>query len=204
MPTPPSLPSLPGLGWSVHKKPIFSTTVNSHVSGREVRNAHYVNPLWEFELTYDGLDSSNTYPGLQNNSLQTLMGLYLQCGGQRDTFLYTDSTDSSVTDQLVGVGTGSATQFTLQRTLGGFTEPAGWVNTLTGVKVNGSPLSGGQFSLTTPNTLVLVTPPGAGLQVAATFTYSFICRFLEDSVDFEQFMSSMWTVKSLRFRSVRS
>ena len=37
--TPPSFPTLAGLGWSVHKKPVFSTIVASHVSGREVRDA---------------------------------------------------------------------------------------------------------------------------------------------------------------------
>ena len=41
MTTPPSFPSLAGQGWSVHKKPIFSTIVASHVSGREVRDALY-------------------------------------------------------------------------------------------------------------------------------------------------------------------
>src|SRR5579862_2349234 len=49
--TPPSFPTLAGLGWSVHKKPVFSTVVASHVSGREVRDALYQNPIWQFELT---------------------------------------------------------------------------------------------------------------------------------------------------------
>ena len=40
----------------MHKKPTFATIVASHVSGREVRDALYVNPIWQFELTFDGLD----------------------------------------------------------------------------------------------------------------------------------------------------
>ena len=76
-------PLASGLGWSVHKKPVFSTIVASHVSGREVRDALYQNPIWQFELTFDGLDStSSTYPGLGANSLQSLMGFFLQCQGQ--------------------------------------------------------------------------------------------------------------------------
>ena len=95
--TPPPLPSLSGLGWSVHKKPIFSTIVASHVSGREVRDALYQNPIWQFELTVDGMDStSSTYAGLGGNSLQSLMGFFLQCQGQYLTFLYTDPTDNAV------------------------------------------------------------------------------------------------------------
>ncbi len=95
MSTPPSFPSLAGQGWSVHKKPIFSTIVASHISGREVRDALYQNPIWEFEVTFDGLGSDSiTYPGVGAQSLQAIMGLYLQCLGQYGTFLYTDPTDS--------------------------------------------------------------------------------------------------------------
>ena len=35
MTTPPSFPTLAGLGWSVHKKPVFSTMVANHVSAVE-------------------------------------------------------------------------------------------------------------------------------------------------------------------------
>ena len=57
MTTPPSFPTLAGIGWSVHKKPLFSTLVASHASGREVRDALYRNPIWQFELTFDALSS---------------------------------------------------------------------------------------------------------------------------------------------------
>ena len=52
MTTPPSFPTLSGQSWSIHKKPIFSTVVAQHVSGREVRDALYQNPIWEFELAF--------------------------------------------------------------------------------------------------------------------------------------------------------
>ena len=99
MTMPPSFPTLPGLGWSVHKKPVFSTLVASHVSGREVRDALYQNPIWQFELTFDALSSSPTsYPGAGANSLQALMGFFLQMQGQFGTFLYNDPTDSAATN----------------------------------------------------------------------------------------------------------
>ncbi len=119
-----SLPILAGQGWSVHKKPTFATLVAPHASGREVRSALYTNPIWKFEATYDGLDSSpSTYPGLGGSSLQSLMGLFLQCQGQFGTFLYYDPTDYSLTNQPFGVGDGTTTAFPLLRTLGGFSEP---------------------------------------------------------------------------------
>jgi hypothetical protein len=125
MSAPPFFPTLSGQGWSVHKKPTFSNIVASHVSGREVRAALYQNPIWQFELTFDGLDgtASGAYGGLGASSLQGLMGLFLQCQGQFGSFLYYDPTDYSVAMQPFGTGDGTTTTFQLQRTLGGFSEP---------------------------------------------------------------------------------
>jgi hypothetical protein len=204
MTTPPTFPSLPGQGWSVHKKPKFSTIVASHVSGREVRDALWQYPIWEFELTYDALASDSTsYPGLGAQSLQNLMGLFLQCQGQLATFLYVDPTDNSANAQMIGIGTGSQTVFTVVRALGGFFEPVGWVTSIASVSLNGVNQPSG-WSLTTPNTLVFTSAPGAGVAVAASFSYAFQCRFLDDSEDFEQFMQNLWALRSLKFRSVRS
>ena len=204
MTTPPTFPSLPGQGWSVHKKPTFSTIVASHVSGREVRDPLWQYPLWEFELSYDGLAGDATsYPGLGAQSLQSLMGLYLQCQGQFGTFLYIDPTDSAASAQSLGAGTGAQTTFPMGRALGGFFEPVGWVVSIANVTLNGVNQPSG-WSLVTPNILTFATPPGAGVAVAASFSYAFQCRFLEDSEDFEQFMLNLWALRSLKFRSVRS
>jgi hypothetical protein len=203
MTTPLTFPALPGQGWTVHKKPTFSTLVANHVSGREVRDSLWQYPLWEFELAFDALASdSASYPGIGAQSLQSLMGLFLQCQGQFGTFLYVDPTDNAVVDQGVGIGDGVTTNFTMGRSLGGFTEPVGWVTTLTNVKINGTVRSGP--TVTTPNTLALGAAPAAGAIVTASFSYAFLCRFLEDSNDFEQFMQNLWAVQSLKFRSVRS
>ena len=135
MTTPPSLPSLAGLSWSRHKKPGFSTRVASHVSGREVRVALMSYPLYEFEAVYNGLASSATpsFTGLGAASLQSLMGFFLQLQGQFGTFLYTDPDDTAVTGQAFATGDGTTTAFTIERSLGGFLEPVGWVTTLSKV-----------------------------------------------------------------------
>jgi hypothetical protein len=203
MTTPPTFPTLPGQAWSVHKKPKFSTIVASHVSGREVRDALWQYPIWEFELTYDGLASDATsYPGLGAQSLQSLMGLFLQCQGQFATFLYVDPTDNSAAAQMLGLGTGLQTTFTMVRALGGFFEPVGWVTSIASVTLNGVNQPSG-WSLTTPNTLVFTSAPAAGVAVAASFSYAFQCRFLDDAEDFEQFMQNLWALRSLKFQSVR-
>ena len=204
MTTPPSFPTLAGLGWSVHKKPLFSTIVASHVSGREVRDALYQNQIWQFELTFDGLDSTgSTYPGLGANSLQSLMGFFLQMQGQYGTFLYADPTDSAVTSGVIATGDGSTTAFTFARFLGSFFEPVGWVTSVSNVYLNGVNQASG-WSLSPPNGLVFTSAPGNGVAITASFAYAFVCRFAADDQGFEQFMSNLWRAQSVKFRSVRT
>jgi hypothetical protein len=201
--TPPSFPTLAGLGWSVHKKPVFSTIVASHVSGREVRDALYQNPIWQFELTIDGMDSSTGfYPNLGAQSQQALLGFFLSCQGQYSTFLYTDPTDNSVTGGAIATGDGTTTTFTFSRYMGTFFEPVGWVTSVSSVEVNSSVVS--DWSLSTPNSLVFSSAPASGAQITATFEYAFQCRFSDDDMDFEQFMQNLWSVESVRFQSVRT
>jgi hypothetical protein len=172
--TPPSFPSLAGQGWSVHKKPLFSTRVASHASGREARTPFFSYPLYEFELTFDALDSGSRYPGLGSYGLQSLMGLFLSVQGQFGTFLYTDPTDNAVISQTIASGDGTTTAFPFVRTLGGFTEPVGWVTGVNNVYLNGVVQKSG-FSLNTPNTLAFLTAPGAGTVIAADFRAGSAC-----------------------------
>jgi hypothetical protein len=205
MTTPPSFPALAGLGWSTHKKPTFATVVARHASGREVRNPLYQNPIWQFELTFDGMTSSASGPfiALGAGSLQSLMGLFLQCQGQCGTFLYMDPTDSAATGRTIATGDGATMSFLFTRPLGGFVEPVGWVTSVSAVYLNGVSQGSG-WSLSTPNSLVFTSAPGSGVIVSADFAWAFECRFDDDEVDFEQFMANVWTLKGLKFRSVRT
>ena len=196
-----SFPILPGQAWSVHKKPMFSTRVVSHSSGREVRSGFYSFPKYEFELQFDGLDSSSKRSGLQFQSLQTLMGFFLSCGGQRDSFLYSDPTDNLATSQTFGTGDGVKTSFVLVKNIGGFIEPANYVNTITNVKINGVNTTSYTFNL--PNIITFNTAPAVGSILVVSFSYSYECRFLEDQLDFENIMNGLWQVKSVKFRSLK-
>ena len=206
MTTPSALPSLPGLAWSRHKKPGFSTRVASHVSGREVRVALMSYPLYEFEAVYNGLTSSATatFASLGSSSLQSLMGFFLQLLGQVGIFLYTDPDDNSVTGQGIGAGDGTTLSFVMGRTLGGFNEPVGWVTNVVNVYLNGVRQSASSWAFTAPNSLGFYTAPGAGVAITADFTYAFQCRFLDDRMDFEEFMSSLWKLDSMKFRSIKA
>ncbi len=163
MTAPPIFPALPGLGWSVHKKPTLSTRVASHTSGREVRAGLYAHALYEFELTFDGLDSSGVWTGLQAQSLQTLMGFFLTAQGQLNTFLYVDPTDNSAADETIGAGDGTTTTFTLGRSIGGLYEPISYATDISSVTINGAPAT--DYSFTAPNAITFSSAPLAPGQV---------------------------------------
>jgi len=201
MTPPPYFPVLPGQGWSVHKKPLFSTLVASHTSGREVRSALFTEPLYDFELVIDGLSSGTNYPGLGNSSLQSLMGLYLECEGSFGTFLYDDPTDNVAQTQLIGAGDGTATDFTFKRTIGSATTAVSWVEAVDAVKLDNVTASG--WTLVQPNTLAFSVPPASGSIITADFSYAFLCRFLDDQIDFENVQTGLWTIGSVKFRSVK-
>ena len=219
----PIFPMLAGQGWSVHKRPTFSTIVANHASGREVRESLYVNPIWQFEVNFDGLDSttSGQYGGLGAQSMQALMGLFLQCQGQFSPFIYYDPTDYFATGQLIGAGDGATTTFQIARTLGGFTEPviapvtAATTLNFPGqgavpasaptLSVAGSVLSGSAYSITSPGGVVtFASPPAIGAALTWTGAYGFLCRFDADDLDFEQFMANLWKLESVKFRSLRA
>ena len=117
-------------------------------------------------------------------------------------FLYTDPTDNTATAQAVATGDGTTSAFPFLRTFGGFTEPVGWVLSVQHIYLNGvDQLSG--WSLTAPNILTFATAPGSTVIITADFTFAYQCRFLDDQNDFENFMTGLWQVQSLKFRSVK-
>jgi hypothetical protein len=202
--TPPSFPTLPGLGWSVKKTPRFATNVATNDSGREVRNPMYTYPLWDFELIIESMASDSVmYPALGSQTLQSLMGLYMNLQGGLGIFLYTDPTDYSVTGQTIATGDGLTTSFNFARTMYNFLEPVGWVLTVANVYLNGTAQSPSLWSLTQPHTLTFTSAPTGTQVITADFTYAFVCRFLEDTLEFEEFMYNLWQAKSVKFRSVR-
>lgn len=177
MSTPPTFPVLPGQGFSVTKAPVFSTRVASHVSGREVRQSLFSQTLYDFTVTFDGLDSSGIDRGLGLLSLQTLIGFFLECQGQFGTFLYVDPSDSIASGQYIGTADGSTTTFTFQRTLGAWTEIVPWVTEINNVYVNGSAQAATNWSGAYPNSLTFDAAPASGALISADFVYAFVCRF---------------------------
>jgi uncharacterized protein (TIGR02217 family) len=192
-------PALPW-GWSVQKNPTWSTRRAKHVSGREVALSLYAFPLWAFELTFEVLSEEAAI-----QSYQTMVQFFLARRGGFDPFLFQDPSDCQAYGQLLGAGDGATTDFTFLHPWGAaLGEPVGYVN-VSGINVylNGSPLAADAWSVALPSTLVLDTAPGAGVQVSADYGFYFKCRFDDDVVEMENFMDQLWSVKSLKFTSIK-
>ena len=64
--------------------------------------------------------------------------------------------------------------------------------------------SASSYSLTAPNTLTFAQRAGRRAStISADFSYAFNCRFLDDQMDFEEFMANLWRLDSMKFRSVK-
>jgi uncharacterized protein (TIGR02217 family) len=202
-------PTLPGLAYPVVKTPTTSTRALTGASGVEYRAQNWSYPRWKFSLPIEFLRQFASY-----TEWTTLVGFILSQAGMFGNFTYNDPTDNvSPAGQPVGAGTGAQTQFPLVRTIGGFTEPILYCNTLTSVYLNGSLQSTSTYSLVQtgsygPDTIQFNTAPSAGVSVTATFYFYYVCRFLQDDPDFENFMAAnsggqRWNIQKLDFFSVK-
>lgn len=189
------LPLPPGLAWSVFKTPIWATDILTSSSGRELATARWSYPRWKFRLTYDVLRADATA------ELQTMVGFFNARQGSADSFLFSDASDSSVTAQSFGVGNGTATQFQLVRSLGGFVEPIRAVNGVPTIYVNGVSTT----AFTESNALITFSsPPANGAVLTWTGSFYFRCRFMRDEAEFEQFLKDLWNFKKCEFISLKA
>ena len=192
-------PVLPGLEWDVKKKPIFSTIIQKTASGKEIRSALQSYPRWEFNLSFSILRTSTGF-----SEMQTLAGFFEQQLGQMTAFNYSDPSDNSVTAQAFGTGNGSTTAFQLVRTLGGFVEPIQNLNGNPSIYINGvlQTLTT-NYSIGPTGLVTFVTAPAASTSLTWTGNFYYLCRFMEDVLEFNQFFFQLWDLKKLSFISIK-
>lgn len=216
-------PSFPGLTWSIPKYPEFNTIVQDSPNLMDTRISLARNPRWHWELTYEVLRQNATY-----SEYTSLQGFLLSLQGQGGDFLYPDPSDSSVgpavttgvtpnpNAELQVVTDGTNYFSPIQRDLGGFFEDISDLNGSIAVYVAGVlatvGTSAGQYQVQGPGLAVsgssflgmylawggAVAPSGI---VSAQFNFYHRCRMEEDETQFEQFLSSMWTVGGAESKS---
>lgn len=217
-----SFPVLVGLGWNMKRTPMWGmqspgTSIQESVSGKETRVARWTYPRWGFELSYagDGFLLQGTLAGATRSDFANLAGFFNARSGQYDSFLYTDPDDNAVVGQQIGTGDGTTTIFNMVRAFGGFVEPTLAVNlgaSIT-IKLNGTPTAAYNIStwqMFTGNAGAIQgqirfnSAPGAGVVITADFSYYWPCRFVDDHIDFEKFMTQLYSAGSVKFCSLKN
>lgn len=202
-------PTLP-VGFPLKLSLVMDTTVGTTKSLREMRVAQQTYPLWDIELVFEELldqtQNSTPYsPFAGQTEYEQLVQQWLMSYGQTGVFAFEAPWDNSRTDQAIGVGDGVSTDFTVFRTWAtgaiATSAPVGVINTVTNVKLNGSTVSSSAY-YTTRSVLTFFTAPPAGAVITMTFSFYYLCRFVADEQDFEEFAKNRWTVPSLKFRAV--
>ena len=197
-----TFPAVPTLGWSITHSPLFSTGSALHVSGREVRAAKYVAPLWSIELNYDVLRMVSP-----NVELQTIVGFFEQCLGEGASFYFEPPALSPVFAQAIGAGDGSTATFFFAVTIGGYAFTPANVGTVSAVYLNGVVQASANYTVNqtaSAPSVTFTTAPPSGAAITADFDWYFLCRFDDDSADAEEFMSRLYALQSLKLRTVRS
>lgn len=215
MPELPLFPTLP-YTYEMNKKPSFATTLITPPSGRDVGSYQQVDPYWEFNLKFEVLREQTANQSIVHQvagqmDIQNLFGLFADCLGLGACFAYEDPDDNSRSAQFIGTGDGTTDSFLFYRTWGtgalALLEPVGVVDVRLGkaltIYVNAVPLaqSGNWWIDTDLRTLRFVVPPTLGATISADFSFLYLCRFLDEKLEPEEFFRGYWSMSTLRFRS---
>lgn len=201
------LPNFIGLGFDVVRTPIWSTAVQTNISGKETRIALQSSPRYQWELKYNFLRQGTFQAGALTEFSQFL-GFINTMQGSWDSFLFNDVDDNTAVNQAIGIGDGATAAFQLVRTFGNYVENILAPNAVTSVLLNGvvqatNSYSFTQWGSTTPGILTFVNPPAKNAVITANFTFYWPVRFLDDSMPFNKSMSTVWGMKSAKFISIK-
>jgi uncharacterized protein (TIGR02217 family) len=195
---PDVFPSLAGVMFKIEKTPVWSTKIDTSVSGVERRRALFSYPVWRFQLGFEFLRDSTALL-----ELQRLVTFFNLKSGATTAFFYKDADDNAATAMPFGTGDGVTTAFQVTRTtsIGGagltFTEPVRGFDGTPTFYVNGVATSAtvGQLGVVT-----FASPPAAGAALTWTGSFYFMCRFDKDELTgLKQFASGFWDLSSLTF-----
>lgn len=215
----PIFPPLPA-GFPIKVSPLMDTTVGTVKSLREMRVPNRVFPLWDIEILFEELrdktQNQQPYvPFAAYTQYEQLVEYWLMMYGQTNVFAFDCFWDNSRLNQPIGTGDGVASAFTIYRTWSAGAAgtgvkniaPVGAVNTVFEVRLDNVVVDPTLY-YTSGNTIFFIdatgapSPPGVGVVISMTFSFYYLCRFVEDEQDFEEFSLNRWTVRSLKFRAV--
>jgi uncharacterized protein (TIGR02217 family) len=209
-------PALAGLLPTISRTPVYSTSIQTAKSGKELRAAWWSYPRYKFNLQFEVLRADSV-----NQEWQTLFGFIGRHWGSFDPFLFLDPEDNAVTAHPFGAGDGSKTQFQLQRTLvppallnapasrafwpviGDAYEPVFELTSAPSIYLDGVLKALGTDYTLTNGLVTFMVAPGAGLVLTWTGGFYRRVRLDTDEQDAERIVLQIWETKSLDLISVK-
>ena len=197
----PVFPTLTGVDWDIERKILWATNRYVSVSGLRTSSPLRTLPTrsWKIRIS---LLRSGVFQGQTLTEMESLAGLYNKCCGAAYPFSYRDDADCTALLQVFGTGSGgSAKTFQLCRSVGGFTEPVFLPGSPISVYKNGVVQSPSSYSVGPTGLVTFNTAPASGVVLTWSGSYSWLCRFDEDSLETVQAMPGRFSVSSLSFTS---
>lgn len=206
------IPVFPQVPYSlpIKLRPTMKTIIGKDSVNREVRFPQQTFPLWEIELLFEELrDQTQNQilyePFLGYTQYEDLVLQWLLSYGKGYVFAFDAPWDDSRADQPLGTGDGLTTVFTAVRQWGqaplDITESVGQINLIYNVKINGTIASPLTYTVGR-NQITFLSPPGSGLPITMTFSFYYLCHFMENQQEFTEFSENRWEIKSLKMRSI--
>lgn len=183
------------------KTPNFKTLVQQTASLRgEIRVSLTPYPIWTWDFPVNWMRGSEQD---QNSAYQYLLGFFLSMGGQFSDFLYEDPYDCQISEgnpAFLGTGDGKTVNFQLIRPIGMGSDIVQNLNGIPKIYINGIQTTG--FELDTSGVLTFNTAPPSQVILSWSGRFYYRVRFDSDSQDYKQFMDKLWSMESLKLRSV--
>ena len=112
---------------------------------------------------------------------------------------------AGLANQLIGAGDGVTTSFAMVRSTGAFTEPLAGVSSLSAVRVGGVTQAPSSYSLSSgyEPSLTFVTAPASGAAINVDGQALWLCRFMDDTLGFEQFAYQLFELKRVKLITVK-
>ncbi len=181
-------PTFAGLTWDKEYKASFNTIVQTAVSGKEIRISLMASPIYEFNLTFDFLRNK-----VNAKEWQTLYNFYLAHKGSFDSFLFDYAEDNTAANQIIGVGTGSKTQFQLVRGFGAdYVESVYHLKIVTDIRLNGTVTSAGNYTVSSTGLVTFNTAPANAVSITWNGGFYYRARFTEDNLSLSQFCKTFF------------
>jgi len=195
-------PALPGIGIAVKRTPVFSTLVQTSISGKETRAAFQSIPRWKYSIPLNFARMTGFSPNTATNEMATILSSFMTAMGQLNYFDFTDPySNMQLGITPIAAGTGLAGQTTQLLDIEGY--PIYDLNGTPSLYVNGT-LKTVTTDYTVSNGLVTwVTNPGNGLAITWAGGYYRRCRFDMDEFELEQIVNLCWGNGTIKLISLK-